>query len=70
MHILRVKNSNVLVVSDADGEGKAGSVAHELSFVRKDKKTGSEVHSSAVNLVTVSSVDGKKMVTELTEVTS
>ncbi|KAK0653193.1 hypothetical protein DIS24_g6229 [Lasiodiplodia hormozganensis] len=52
-----------------DAEQKGGTVAHLTKFTVKDKATGQETHSSSLILSAVRWINGKRVLTEMTEVT-
>ncbi|KAK7726431.1 hypothetical protein SLS57_003518 [Botryosphaeria dothidea] len=51
-----------------DAEKKGGTVAHLTKFTTKNKKTGQETKSTSLILSAVKWVDGKRVITEITEV--
>lgn len=53
---------------DPDVNAGEGSVAHISSFILKDKQGGHERQEATVTLATVKTVDGKRVLSELTEV--
>ncbi|OJJ76696.1 hypothetical protein ASPBRDRAFT_204260 [Aspergillus brasiliensis CBS 101740] len=65
-----VESNRELLASREPSEARngGGSVAHISTFTVKDKQTGSVKRESTVTLATVGSVDGKRMLLELTEV--
>jgi hypothetical protein len=64
------EQSNIdLLTSQTDSDGKGGSVAQLSKFTLKDKVTGHETHSSAVFIATVEWTEGRRVLTQLTEVT-
>ena len=65
------EQSNVeLLATPGDSKGGRESVAQLTSFTLKDKVTGQETSSSSVILATVEWTKGKRVLTELTEVTN
>lgn len=65
------EQSNVdLLTFQTDPEGQGGSVAQLSRFTLKDKVTGHETSSSAVILSTVEWTEGRRVLTQLTEVQS
>ncbi|OJD35879.1 uncharacterized protein BKCO1_1400027 [Diplodia corticola] len=51
-----------------DAEQKGGTVAHLFKFVVKDKTTGKETNSTNLLLTAVKWIDGKRVITEITEI--
>ncbi|KAJ5772539.1 hypothetical protein N7520_003068 [Penicillium odoratum] len=63
------QSNDELLASQADPEGKGGSVAQLSHFTFKDKVTGHEIYSSTVILATIEWSEGTRLLTQLTEVT-
>lgn len=58
----------LLVANGDSGVGVDGSVSHVSTFASTDKKTGSkQVESTSVTVITAGWKDGKRVVTDLTE---
>ncbi|KAL1647344.1 hypothetical protein SLS58_002672 [Diplodia intermedia] len=51
-----------------DAEGKGGAVGHLIKFTLKDKTTGKETQGTNLILTAVKWIDGKRVITEMTEV--
>lgn len=68
--IISLLNNRELLSSreDPDVNAGEGSVAHISSFILKDKQGGHERQEATVTLATVKTVDGKRVLSELTEV--
>ncbi|KAJ5225972.1 hypothetical protein N7468_007197 [Penicillium chermesinum] len=64
-----LENMEELLVTSAEHQpAGGGSVAHLLRFMMKDWKTGEEKKETAVIISTVDVSEGKRLVTEVTEV--
>ncbi|KAB8211762.1 hypothetical protein BDV34DRAFT_218976 [Aspergillus parasiticus] len=61
-------NRELLSTRDSDVDAAEGSVAHLANFTLKDKHNGQERAETTVTLATVKTVDGRRVLSELTEV--
>ncbi|KAJ5796988.1 uncharacterized protein N7518_005528 [Penicillium psychrosexuale] len=66
-YIYEQSNDELLRV-EADPRAGGGSVAQLSRFTLKDKSTGHETYSSTVILATIEFVEGRRVLTQLTEV--
>lgn len=60
--------SNDEVLKWDDPEKQGGTVAHLTKFTLKNKATGNEVKTTSLILSAVKWIDGKRVLTEMTEV--
>lgn len=67
-YIYEQSNDELLGVQN-DARGGGGSVAQLSRFALRDKVTGHEIYSSTVILATIDLVEGRLVLTYLTEVT-
>lgn len=69
-NVLSIENSRELLASRgiAETANGGGSVAYISTFTSKDRQTGHEKRELTVTLATVAVVDGRRLLTELTEV--
>jgi hypothetical protein len=63
-------NRELSSINGNGGAGVDGSVSHISTFATVDKKTGTAVESTSVTIISTSWRDGKRLVTELTEILS
>ncbi|OJJ78474.1 uncharacterized protein ASPGLDRAFT_138850 [Aspergillus glaucus CBS 516.65] len=62
------QQNDELLESQTDPKGTSGSVAQLSQFTLKDKVTGNVTNSSTVILATIEWAEGKRVLTQLTEV--
>lgn len=62
------RNQELLASKDGEQHNAGGSVAHISDFTLRDRQTGLEKKESSVTLATVAILNGKRILTELTEV--
>lgn len=62
------RNQELLASHDGEQYNAGGSVAHISEFTLRERQTGLEKKESSVTLATVAILEGKRILTELTEV--
>ncbi|KAH7056033.1 hypothetical protein B0J12DRAFT_726951 [Macrophomina phaseolina] len=62
------KQTNDEILKWEDEDGTSGVVGHHSKFTLKDKVTGKDTGNTFLILTAVKEVDGKRMITEITEI--